>query len=594
MKLKLLTVFVLLSSFVLPTLAQTFLLNPYTRKHVTSLNGKWNAIIDVYNVGEPTRFYNNRKPIGKTDFVEYTFNDGFRLNVPGDFNSQFPELKFFEGNVWYERLIKVNKNTDTKTILYFAGANYLTKVWLNGTLLGKHEGGFFPFQFDITALAKEGDNDLIVLTNNNRSPQNIPAMNYDWWNYGGITRDVFLIETPQVYIQDYKVQLKKGSQNTLMGYVKLNGTTLAQNIELIIPELQVKKLLKTDVEGYVSFEFQAKPKLWEPDAPKLYAVNFISGKDTVTEEIGFRTIEVKGTNIVLNGKPLFLKGVNFHEEIAQRMGRAYSESDAISLLSEAKALGCNFVRTAHYPQNEYIVRMAEKMGIMIWEEIPLWQGIDFDNPAVIEKGLNMLKEMIYRDKNRAAIIIWSIANETLPKPARDKMLSELAVLARESDNTRLVAAAFLDPIFDKNSATYSLEDKLFESLDVVGINRYMGWYAPFPVAPNLIKWNIATGKPLLFSEFGGESLKGQTGPNDVASSWSEEYQEKMYEDNLIMFKNIPNLCGTMPWVLYDFRSPNRWHNQNQEGWNRKGLVSDKGLRKKAWYVMKRYYDTIGK
>ena len=571
--------------------SDSILLNPYNRKDVISLNGEWNVIIDPYSRGEVVDFYKNKKAVGKTDFIEYSFSNTFRLHVPGDFNSQLPELKYYEGNVWYQRTVKLNISNNKSQFLYFAGANYFTRVWLNGAEIGSHEGGFLPFQFDITSLVKEGDNDIVVMVNNDRKKENIPALNFDWWNYGGITRDVFLVQTPKSFIADYKIQLKKGTNSILTGFVRLNGVQAAQKVEIKIPELKINKTLSTNDAGEVSFEIPAKPQLWNPENPKLYSVHFVFGNDTIVDDIGFRTIETKSSKVLLNGSPVFLKGVNFHEEISQRMGRAYSDSDAAQILNEVKALGCNFIRTGHYPQNERIVRMAEKMGLMIWEEIPIWQGIDFSNETVMKKAEIMFKDMITRDKNRAAIIIWSVANETKPSTDRNNFLFELVKLTREMDNSRLIGAAFDNTKYNKETSTFTLQDSLTQALDLIGINKYMGWYMPFPLAPGQLKWNIAVDKPLLISEFGGEAVFGQHGASDVASSWSEEYQEKLYLDNIEMFKNIQNLCGVIPWVLFDFRSPTRLNYQNQNGWNRKGLVSDKGLRKKAWYVVKDYYNS---
>lgn len=571
--------------------AQSIMINPLNRSNVELLNGKWNALIDPQSVGEIFRYFNNAQQTKDGPNIEYLFSDVLRLDVPSDYNSQMPELKFYEGDVWYQRKVNVNINEGSNYFLYFAGANYICKVWLNGKKVGEHEGGFLPFQCDISKVVKEGENELVVLTNNERNKDNIPAMRFDWWNYGGITRDVMLVRTPTTYIQDYKVQLKKGSKNLIAGYIQLAGASSTQQIELSIPELKIKKTVSTNDQGYAAFEFAAKPVLWSPETPKLYTVSFKTTEETVNEEIGFRTIEVKGTKVLLNGNEVFLKGVSFHEEIGQRLGRAYSDADAAMILSEAKALGCNFIRTAHYPQNERIVRMAEKLGLMIWEEIPVWQGINFTNKVVMAKAQTMLTETIERDKNRAAVIIWSIANETVPNPARDTMLIELAKLARQKDDARLIGGAFDNMKYDLKTNTFTIEDNLIPYLDLLGVNKYMGWYMKFPVDPSEIMWKVALDKPLIFSEFGAEALYGQHGPTDVPSSWSEEYQEKLYEDNLIMFKNIPNLCGTVPWILFDFRSATRNQMKNQDNWNRKGLVSDKGMRKKAWYVMKKYYES---
>jgi beta-glucuronidase len=570
--------------------AQSFMMNPYGCKSATLLNGKWNAIIDLFGRGKAMKFYQNRKPQTKTEFVEYSFSGGLRLDVPGDFNSQGPELKYYEGNVWYQRSFTAKKDKNDRQFIYFAGVSYEAAVWLNGKEAGTHEGGFTPFQFDVSDLLVDGENDLVVMVNNNRRVDGIPAMNFDWWNYGGILRDVFYVERPKVHVLDYKVKLKKGHQDIIAGSIQLEGATTAQQVELSIAELNIRKQLTTDASGHASFEIEAKPQLWEPASPKLYKTTVSTGVDSLDDEIGFRTIETKGCDILLNGKSVFLKGINFHEEIPQRLGRANSDADAAMILSEVKALGCNFVRTAHYPQNEHIVRMAEKMGIMIWEEIPLWQGIEFSNPVILKKAETMLREMIYRDKNRAGIIIWSIANETSPSEYRDKVLTDLVSLTRELDDTRLVGAAFDNMGYQKATSTFHLIDKVADAVDVVGVNKYMGWYNPFPVEPGKIKWDVAADKPLIMTEFGCEALYGQHGPADVASNWSEDYQEEIYRKNYLMFENIPNLRGTSPWVLFDFRSPTRYHPLNQDGWNRKGLVSDKGQRKKAWSVVRSFYE----
>lgn len=300
------------------------------------------------------------------------------------------------------------------------------------------------------------------------------------------------------------------------------------------------------------------------------------------------------TKIYLNDKPLFLRSISFHEEIPQRMGRACTASDAEQLLSEAKTLGVNMIRLAHYQQNEYIVRRAEEMGLMIWQEIPVWQSIDFTSLETLEKAKKMLSETIQRDKNRCADCFWGIANETRPSEARNVFLNELLKVGKDLDTTRLFVGAFDNVYFKPESQLFEIEDPFIDKLDMIGINKYMGWYAPWPLKPEKCIWKVAVNKPLFISEFGCEALYGQAGDATVASSWSEDYQEQLFRDNLKMFENIPNLCGVSPWVLYDFRSPTRFHPTNQEGWNRKGLISDQGQRKKAWYVMHEFYEQMRK
>ena len=572
--------------------AQELLVNVYGRQY-TLLNGKWNAIIDPYQQGRKTAIYRNRALNDKADFKEYAFEGGLRLNVPSDWNSQIPELKYYEGTMWYARKFEINKKSDENLFLYFGAVNYRCRVYLNGTLIGSHEGGFTPFQFNVTNVVKEGGNFLAVEVDNTRTADAIPALSFDWWNYGGITRDVMLVHTPKNYIRDYFIQLDKYDSDRVHAEVQLSAQNAGQLVKIEIPELKIANKVFTDGTGLAKATFRVRNlERWSPQAPKLYQVIVSSEVDEVKENIGFRNLYVKNTQIYLNDSPVFMKSIGLHEEISQRQGRAYSEQDAIALLSEAKGLGVNMIRLAHYPQNEYIVRLAEQMGLMLWEEIPVWQGIDFKDSSTRLKAQRMYTEMLLRDRNRCALTFWGVANETAPSESRNAFLKSLVELCHKMDTTRLITAAFDLPKLNSETNAFEMEDDFIENLDVVSINKYMGWYHRWPMSPSEIRWNVALDKPLIFSEFGGEALYGQSGDSTVTSSWSEEYQEKLYKDNLEMFKYIPNLAGISPWILFDFRSPYRFHPTNQEGWNRKGLISDQGYRKKAWYVMKEYYESI--
>lgn len=585
-----LLLFLFFSLFAADTMAQQTMTNVYGR-HVQSLNGKWDAIVDQYDQGRKNKIYLNKSPENKTDFYEYAFEHGLRLNVPSDWNSQRSELKYYEGTMWYARKFDTVKARDGRLFLYFAAVSYRCRIYLNGKEIAQHEGGFTPFQVEITDAVNEKDNFLAIEVNNTRQIDAIPAMAFDWWNYGGITRDVFLVSTPKVFIDDYFIQLDKTKTDKINASVKLSDKLANASVTIEIPELQLKQTLKTDARGEVKTTFtSAKIKPWSPSSPKRYSVKVSSETDQIEEEIGFRNVWVKGQDIYLNGQPIFLKSISFHEEIPQRRGRAFSQADAVMLLSEAKALGCNMIRLAHYPQNEYIVRTAEKMGFLLWEEIPIWQGIDFENEKTKEKAGNMMREMVLRDKNRCALTFWGVANETQPSAARNAFIRHLIATCKSVDTTRLMTAAFDLVRFDRETQTFVMDDPFVKELDVVAVNKYMGWYHPWPVSPDKAIWDVAKGQPLIISEFGGEALYGKTGDADVVSSWSEDYQATLYNDNLEMFKHIPNLRGTSPWVLFDFRSPFRFHPTNQEGWNRKGLVSDQGYRKKAWFIMKEYYD----
>jgi beta-glucuronidase len=571
--------------------AQSAMTNVQAR-HCINLNGKWQVIIDPTGAGDWRQVWQEKKPEKKTDFIEYSFEGGPLLNVPGDFNSQMTELKYFEGTVWYKKTFDYNLNKGKRLFLHFGAINYLANIYFNGNVLGKHEGGFTPFQFEITKEVKKGGNTIVVRVNNQRLKDGIPGLGYDWFNWGGITRDVNLIETENSFINDYFIQLKKHSYNEVLGWVKLNGNNLYQSVSIKIPELKVDYKTRSNSEGIAEVKFTSKFKLWSPENPKLYNVIIESETDTVMDYIGFRSIETRGTKIYLNGNPVFLKGINIHEENPLRAARAFSESDALILLTWAKELGCNMVRLAHYPHNEYMIRLAEKMGIMVWDEIPVYQQIEFSATGVTDKMDLMMREMVSRDKNRSGVIIWSLSNETNTSPGRDNALITLTDKCRHLDSTRLITSVINNQ--DYNNNVLSVVDTLYRHFDIISLNEYLGWYVPWQGPARNVKWNlVCKDKPIVISEFGGEALYGSNyGPKDEAAYWSEEYQEQIYKDQIAMFGTITDLCGVCPWLLADYRSSGRMHPVYQNGWNRKGLLSDRGDKKKAWYILKAYYESI--
>lgn len=568
--------------------AQPFMTNINARNAV-SLNGDWQVIVDVLDCGQESRIHENLTSQITGRFVEYTFDDTSVLKVPGDWNSQMMELKYYESSVWYKKDFDCPAFAKGRLFLYFGAANYYAEVYLNGEYVGNHEGGFTPFEFEVTGKVKEKDNYLIVKVNNSRKPENIPALKYDWWNYGGLTRDVFLIRTENAYLRDYTVKLVEGRTDRIGLDAVFDGIPLGHQFKISVPELNIDRIIKISDKGTAHAEFNARPQLWTSFEPKLYDVIFSYEGEIVKEKIGFRTIEVNAGKILLNGSEIFLKGINCHDEIPMKESRACSDEDAALLLTSVKELGCNFLRLTHYPHSENMVRMAEEMGIMMWEEIPLWQKIAFSDPETLPKAERMLEEMISRDKNRCAIIMWSVSNETKPGDDRNAVLSSLIERTRELDPSRLVTSAFSHT--EGTSTSVNIVDPVCELVDVIGINKYYGWYEKIECAPQDFMWNCDFGKPIIFSEFGAEALYGNHGSADVNSEWYEEYQKKVYEDNLKMLPNIPYLAGLTPWCLYDFRSPYRFNHKYQKEWNRKGLLSEKGEKKMAWYVMKEYYDT---
>lgn len=572
--------------------------NIYGRTHL-SLNGRWNYIIDPYETGfynyRRTPFdqaedggdgyYRDRKPKNKTEWVEYDFDLSPTLKVPGDWNSQAERLLLYEGTVWLRKKFDVIPVVGKKYFLYFGAVNYEAHVYVNGNKLGVHKGGFTPFQFDITGVLKKGENVVVVKADNTRHPDEIPTVNTDWWNYGGITRDVLLAEVPETYIEDYKLQLDRGNLKRITGFVQIAGTEKSQKITVQIPEAGLQKTVTTDANGKALIEIPVKQlTYWTPQHPKLYAVKISTATDSVADKIGFRSIETREQDILLNGQRVFLRGISLHDENPLIPGRLRGEGDMRMMLQWAKELNCNYVRLAHYPHSEEMIRLADEMGLLVWAEVPVYWTISWKNADTYANAEKQLHDLITRDKNRASVIVWSVGNETPISEERNVFMNKLVAAARALDDTRLVAAA-LEVHMKGNDVV--IEDPLGDKLDLISFNEYAGWY--WSNAKDMLKYrfDIKFNKPVVVTEFGADALAGYHA--DDETRWSEEYQALLYKNQFTLLSAIQGLRGMTPWILADFRSPRRVHPYFQDFWNRKGLISETGKKKQAFYLLKDFY-----
>lgn len=558
----------------------------------TSLNGEWATIVDPYSAGFSSYYRNQITVPGDNKLVEYNFAKSPKLKVPGDWNTQRPSLLYYEGPIWYQRDFTYQPKQHTRVFLHIGAANYKSWFWVNTKKVCEHEGGFTSFNCDVTDAVHPGSNFIVAAVDNTRREDNVPTLKTDWWNYGGLTRNVSLIEVPEVFIDQYDMHLSRTEGSTIEGWVHLNGCEPGAIVQVDIPELAAKATAVTGEDGRAAFHFEVKRlQRWSPDTPKLYKVKITAGEDSIEDLIGFRTIETRGTEIRLNGKPIFLRGVCIHAEAPYRSGRANTEKDAQTLLGWAKELGANYVRLAHYPHDETMLRAADRMGLLVWSENPVYWAIQFDNPKVLAKAEQQLDEEIGTSRNHAAIILWSMANETPNNETRTQFISTLAQHARELDPTRLITAALL---VHNEGNTKVLDDPLGKVLDVIGANEYIGWYEQTPATADTTQWRIDYDKPLIMSEFGGGAKAGLHGA--ATQRWTEEFQADIYRHQIGMFNRIPQLRGLSAWILMDFRSPTRNLADIQDGFNRKGLISDQGQKKAAFYVLQRAYleKTVGK
>jgi beta-glucuronidase len=568
-----------------------------------SLNGKWRVIVDPYDNG----FYNyryeaydatgrvtggfaqDRPHDDKRALIEYDFDTAQQLDVPGDWNSQDDRLFYYEGSLWYRRTFDAPAlAAGERCFLRFGAANYRADVYLNAQKLGTHIGGFTPFDFEVTTHLRPTGNSLVVRVNNQRHRSAVPTVNTDWWNYGGLTRDVDLVVVPATFIRDYAIAFARGDGDEVNVMVQLADATVATEVEIEIPELGVRRTLATDAAGRASGRFAlAGIERWSPERPRLYDVVLRSGADRVTERMGFRTIETRGTDILLNGRSVFLRGISLHEENPLRGGRAWSTDDARLLLGWAKELGCNFVRLAHYPHNDHMARVADELGLMLWEEIPVYWTIDWLNPDTLANARAQLADLVVRDRNRASVVVWSVANETPPSEPRMQFLGTLVRDARALDDTRLVSAAMEVHPDPSQPNLRIVNDAFGELTDLASFNEYVGWYDGLPEKCDQVTWRVDYQKPVFISEFGGGALAGFHA--DALTRFSEEFQADIYRRSIPMLQGIPQLRGMSPWILVDFRSPRRPLAQIQDGWNRKGLIGDRGERKQAFRVLQEFY-----
>ena len=575
---------------------QTLLVDVDHRKQI-SLDGDWHTIVDPYGSGLYT-FHNELRTEGyflneHKENTEYDFSKSPTLKVPGDWNTQKDSLFYYEGPLWYQRDFTYQKKSNVRTFIHIGAANYRSYVWVNGKYACQHEGGFTPYDCEVSESLHDGNNFVVIAVDSTRKADGAPTLQTDWYNYGGLTRDVALVEVPTRFIDDYDLHLVRGTTNQVDGWVHVVGASTGDKVSVSIATPKPTTIEATvDANGRAAVQLNPQSlELWSPEHPRLYKVQLKAGEDTLEDEIGFRTVEVRGTQILLNGKPVFLRGTSIHAEAPYRTGRAYTEQDAETLLGWIKDLGGNFARLAHYPHDQHMTRTADRLGVLIWSEIPVYWACEFGNPETLDKAQSQLREMIRRDRNKASVILWSVANETPNTPERTKFLTTLAGNAHELDPTRLITAALL---VRTKGMTKIVDDPLGKALDVIGTNEYVGWYEHKPSDIAQTKWQIDYQKPLIMSEFGADAKFGLHGTPD--QRWTEEYQANVFTQQMIMLNTIPQLRGMSPWLLMDFRSPRRVLPGIQDGYNRKGLVSEKGQKKQAFFVLQKAYKTgsVGK
>ena len=587
------------------------------------------VIITFINQNEVRAIDLQQTPFGKnaaadSPRISYTINDNWRfsgnavnrgladnewetVNVPHTWNAKDAfddEPGYRRGTGWYRRNLQLGANLQNKRIyLYFEGANQVSDVYVNERFVGRHIGGYTAFSFDVTDFIKYGEANLIAVKVDNSFNADIPPLTADFNFYGGIYRDVWLIAADEVHfkVTDFAssgVQITTPNLSESSGTVNIRGTI--ENSSANIRKIEIVNSIiaadgnevfattsKLEIKPKSEANFEqttkpiANPKLWSPDNPYLYQVKTVireNGKirDDVSNPLGFRWFNFDGEKgFSLNGKPVKLRGTNRHQDYAG-LGNAVPDSIHIRDMELIKDAGYNFVRLAHYPQDPSVLQAADRLGLMIWEEIPLVNYITISS-AFNENSAVMLKEMIRQHRNHPSVIMWGYMNEIylrVPKENEMNIRKATVELARELDKqAHLEDASRPTAIAFHGNDIYNTAG-LGDIANIVGWNLYSGWYSTvFEDFGKFIddQHKRFPKRPLIISEYGanGDLRLHSTAPRRFDST--TEYQRMFHESYLAQINARPFIAGTAIWNEFDFGSETRGETIPQL--NQKGMFT---------------------
>ena len=549
-------------------------------RRITALDGEWYYCAD---------------PAGTAAWGEALPEDKKPIIVPSCWSNE-PGMLHYEGDVWLE--------TDFDTVLpnirlVFGAVNNDCDVYLDGKHLGHHYGPFVEFAFVVENLAA-GSHHLVLRTNNLHNEENtIPLSNVDWFHYGGIIRSVEVHEFDTAAVEGVKLEYTLQDGNAeLTAKVSLHafGEVTAPVRLCLNGDVLAEKDVTLAGAGVVELNTVLENvKLWNPEDPNLYTFTVEFAGDTLRERTGFRKVEIKDRQFLINGKPFTFKGVNRHEEHPD-WGFAVPAKIAKKDIDIIQGMGCNIIRGSHYPNAKATLDYMDEVGMMFWEEIPMWGFPEhaLANPLVRERGVALHTAMVTRDYNHPCIVVWGLNNEV---DTATQAAWEVAKLFRETlkkhDDTRLITYA----------SNHALTDICYEFADFVSINHYIGWYGgPLKEWPgfldDLTAYLDKTGngdKPVVMSEFGAGGIYGVTELEDGVT-WSENYQHDSLEYMLDLFMHHPRLNGTLVWQYCDMRAGTRTCPSGvrralsrPRSFNNKGLVNEYRRPKMAYYAVKKAY-----
>jgi len=563
-------------------------------RNLFDISGIWKFKVDRNNEGKKNQWYNG-------------FTADSEIAVPGSWNEQLDNLNLLNyiGKAWYAKNIFIPKHFRKEKIwIRFDSVDFHSKLWLNGELIGNNEFGYLPFDFEISEFIKHGEENLLVLSvdnmlTDNTIPQGIqaeyyknenrlrdetyPPARFDFSPNGGIHRPVYIYTTPQVFIEDIIIKTKLTSEDSSKVSLQINTNAKIKG-ELHIGISGNESIYEETVElnsDSISLEFAVDGiRLWGLKEPNLYnlSVELVSENKTIDNyslSIGFREIEIKGTDFLLNGKPVYMQGFGKHEDFPA-FGKGFNFQSLVKDFSLMKWIHANSFRTSHYPYAEEVLEMADRNGFLIINEVPA-VSLDFRkvNGNTLKNHKEFINKLVNRDKNHPSVIAWAVGNEpnlvgedSYYDGRGEKYWREVFQTVRELDDTR--------PVTVPNCQRAGINDPVFLFSDFISINRYYGWYEH----PGQIKYGVQLleremddiwnkyHKPIMMTEFGTDTIEGAHSIAD--QMFTEEYQAKFIEMYIKLLRSKNYVIGEHVWNFADFRTPQHFRRMI---FNRKGVFT---------------------
>ena len=563
------------------------LFSEHNVRRVDSLDGAWRFSADKAGVGDAQGWYS-------------AIPDAQTVVVPSCWNTQMGLLDY-EGVCWYER----DFYTEGGTLRFFFGAVMTeAKVYLDGTLIGSHYGGFCEFDIIVNGVAS-GTHRLTVRVDNSFDAQSIPQKVVDWYHYGGITRSVSVEVLKGVCVLynrfEYELSESLDSARARFAFEVYNASADTASDKIGATVCGVDYSAEVTLSGYERREVLTDYaeitdlELWQPESPRLYNVAISTSTDDLMDRVGFRRVEVRGYEILLNGRPYEVRGVNRHEEHPE-FGMAFPPALMRRDIDIAVEMGCNSLRGSHYPQAPVFIDMLDECGVTFWSEIPIWGGGFSEeclaDPVVLARGEDMHREMVRCYYNHPSIIIWGMHNEIKAYTESGKAMCERYYpLLKEIGGNRLVTYA----------TSRAMTDISLEYCDVICINQYEGWYQGgidtwegFVADFHKRADSIGVGhKPIIMSEFGAAAVYGHRSfDNEIR--WSEDYQARLISHCLELFHADPKICGSYIWQFTDIRTCLEVGLTRARGYNNKGVVNEHRNPKASYFTVKEIYNRFAR